>query len=72
MSQNVNESLFRWLKKKIQAIKRVENGGKLFTIAASYCASSYIVGDWHRNKTELRKFITKSALNAANRKSMIA
>ncbi len=58
------------IKNKIQAIKRVENGEKLSTVAASYGVSSNTVSDWHRNKTKLQKFFTENASNAANRKSM--
>ncbi len=45
-SQNLNELWFR-LRKKIQAIKRVENREKLFAVATSYGVSSNTVGDWH-------------------------
>ncbi len=42
---------FAW--KKIRAIKRVENGEKLFNNAASCDVSNNIVADWHQNKTKL-------------------
>ncbi len=47
----------RW-KKKIQGIKRVENGEKLFTVAL-YGVSSNTVSDWLRIKTKPQKFSPK-------------
>ncbi len=58
MSQNVNKMRFQSQKKK-QALKRIENGEKLFTVAAPYSVLCNNVSDCHRNKTELQKFSLK-------------
>ncbi len=66
MSKNVNNLNCGFDGKKINQLKELKME-KNFTITASYGVSCTTVSDWHRNKTKIQKFFTKSASNSADR-----